>query len=437
MKRWLDYAYSHINRSLSESTEYFLPHSVYIGPIGAIGFPLYYWIWTYIFPQPYENLTLRLIGSFLFLGLAFIKYWPAWLRPYTNHYWMVTITYGVPFFFLYMLLMNNGNIVWGMSTMAGLTLLILVAYNWALFIIMFFVGSLLALLAYTLTTSETVFSPFIVQVPIYLFLIITTSGIFYYPYRLKQEKLQVLASVGAEISHELRTPLMTIQNHAYGLNKNLPALLHAYKLAQANNLSITPIRPDVLKTLERSIQQIENEVRHSNTVIDMLLMNVGKPKINTEEFSYFSMAEIIRQAIDRYPFDSSKERSIIQVNLNQDFQFLGSDILMMHVIFNLIKNALVFTNNTQEASIKVTLDTSANANRIYFRDNGRGIPLQDRAYIFENFYSSGNLDKGAGTGIGLAFCQKVLASFNASIKCDSEFGKYTEFVLSFPLSTKQ
>ncbi|WP_067019581.1 sensor histidine kinase [Marinomonas spartinae] len=431
MKMWFFTVYSRLRQSILESVEYSLPHSFYIGLIGTIGFPLYYWVWSYAFPQPYESLTLRLVGSLLFLGLALLKFWPDWLRPYTTLYWLLTMIYSLPFFFMYMLLMNEGNITWGMSMTAALSILILVAYNWVSFVTMLSSGSVLALTAYILTTDKIIFSNYLSQLPVYLFLIVAGSA-FYFPYRVKQEKLKVLASVGAEISHELRTPLMTIRNHTYGLSKNLPELLRVYKLAQANNLTTPPLRPDVFMALERSIQQIDNEVRHSNTVIDMLLMNVRKPKINTEEFGYFSMSDIIRQAIDRYPFDSSRERSIIRVDLNKDFCFLGSDILMMHVIFNLIKNALVFTNSNPEANIEITLDNADDTNRIYFRDNGRGVAPKDKNSIFENFYSSGNQVIGTGTGIGLSFCKKILATFNASIKCESELEKFTKFILTFP-----
>ena len=38
-----------------------------IGYVGFVGFPTYYIIWKYIFEQPYENIYLRLIGSFFML----------------------------------------------------------------------------------------------------------------------------------------------------------------------------------------------------------------------------------------------------------------------------------------------------------------------------------------------------------------------------------
>ncbi|QUX95110.1 histidine kinase [Marinomonas sp. CT5] len=429
--------YSFIRRSFSESAEYSFPYAFYIGLVGAIGFPLYYYLWTYVFPQPYENFSLRLLGSLLFLGIAFIPVWPAALRPYSHLYWFITMTYSLPFFFIYMLLMNKGNIVWAMSTMAGLSLLILITYNWILTITMFFIGSLFALLVYTLTINKIELSNYLIQLPIYLFLVSAGSIFNYKSIRLKQEKLKVLASVGAEICHELRTPLMTIQNNVYGLNTNLPKLIHAYELAKSHNLVTDQIRPDIFKVLAHSVEQIEKETIHSNTVIDIFLMNLSKSKVDTEQFKRIWMADVIKEAIHRYPYDSDRERRTIKMNLTKDFEFFGSDILMMHVVFNLIKNALAFTKDAKGATIEITLSKDAKANHVFFKDNGKGIPLQDRFLIFENFYSSSNQSRGSGTGIGLAFCKRVLISFNAQIKCYSELGKYTEFVLSFPKQLKK
>ncbi|MGP3372699.1 hypothetical protein ACTVFP_23760, partial [Escherichia coli] len=121
---------------------------------------------------------------------------------------------------------------------------------------------------------------------------------------------------------------MTIQNNAYGLNSNLPKLLHAYDLAKKHDLVTDPIRPDALKAMEYSIQHIKTEVSHSNTIIDMLLMNLRKTELNTDDFVYLSMANTIQEALDRYPFDSQKSKQVVKADLNDDFAFFGSDLLM-------------------------------------------------------------------------------------------------------------
>ncbi|MFV0486242.1 MAG: hybrid sensor histidine kinase/response regulator, partial [Vibrio fluvialis] len=65
--------------------QYAEPNLTLVGWMGFIGFPLYYYIWQYVFPQPYESLLLRSFCSCLFGGIAFRnsvpKLWQRYL-PY-------------------------------------------------------------------------------------------------------------------------------------------------------------------------------------------------------------------------------------------------------------------------------------------------------------------------------------------------------------------
>src|SRR5271156_308 len=73
---------------------------------GAITFPLYWLVWKYLFPQPYENLTLRLVGPALCLLLAAKDWWPPLVRRYLPVLWLAMLLYALPFFFTFMLLQN-------------------------------------------------------------------------------------------------------------------------------------------------------------------------------------------------------------------------------------------------------------------------------------------------------------------------------------------
>lgn len=68
---------------------------------------------------------------------------------------------------------------------------------------------------------------------------------------------------------------------------------------------------------------------------------------------------------------------------------------------------------------------------IDYRDTATGIPKDFVDKIFDQFETKKNLH--GGTGLGLAFCKMVMETcYKGSITCNSEEGKYTEFVLSFP-----
>ena len=86
---------------------------IMIGWIAIVGFPLYYWIWQYLYPQAYENLWLRLIG--MLLAVPFVLARRLNQKPWFDAYFYVTVTYMAPFFFTFMYLMNSGSLVWSQS----------------------------------------------------------------------------------------------------------------------------------------------------------------------------------------------------------------------------------------------------------------------------------------------------------------------------------
>lgn len=81
---------------------------VAVSVCGAFGMPLYYFVWHDLFPQPYEYLTLRLLGGALCLPLTFKDHWPEAMRRYAPVLWYVTVLYVLPFFFTYMTLRRSG-----------------------------------------------------------------------------------------------------------------------------------------------------------------------------------------------------------------------------------------------------------------------------------------------------------------------------------------
>jgi two-component system CAI-1 autoinducer sensor kinase/phosphatase CqsS len=405
-----------MNRSITESTEFSLPQLPIIGLIGFIGFPLYYWVWKYLFPQPYENLTLRLIGSALFFGLLTSHQWPAPYKKYLKIYWVFTLLYSSSFFFTFMLLKNEGNFVWAMSMMAGLTLLILVAYDWMLVTIIFISGSLLAVIcALGINQQESIsIENYLIQIPIYLFMVIAGSALNYKASVNRQEQLKILASVGAEITHELRTPLLSIQHNG----KKIQSAINTLDAQQH-------------KELHDASRNISNETHYANTIIDMLLMNLRGKDVNTTQFSLHSTTDIIHTAIKRYPFRSQQEKDTINIQKGSEFTIWGSDILLVHILFNLIKNALSHTDKS--GAIYISSHTDKQYNRLVFKDTGKGISAKKLPYIFDDFYTTSEC--GAGTGVGLSFCKNAMKQMNGKINCHSVFGEFTQFTLSFPITS--
>ncbi|NCO46663.1 MAG: hybrid sensor histidine kinase/response regulator, partial [Vibrio sp.] len=109
--------------------QYAEPNLTLVGWMGFIGFPLYYYVWTYLFPQPYESMELRAICAILFAGIIFRNSTPKHLQHYLPYYYLFSIGFCLPFFFGYMMLMNDWSTIWAMSFMASIFLHILLVHE--------------------------------------------------------------------------------------------------------------------------------------------------------------------------------------------------------------------------------------------------------------------------------------------------------------------
>jgi len=429
--QWTQQLAERVAQAIKESGHFARYNASAVGLLGVIGFPLYYYIWAYLFPQPYESLCLRLTGAAVCLPLLFHKRWPARWQGYFPVYLAASLTYSLPFLFTYMLLRNQMSLVWSLSTMAAFFLLVLAIYDWLLIILMAVTGVALAWALYLMGGHLTVpLNAYLEQIPIYAFLVIG-GGVFNYSARLvKEEKLKAYATMGRNIAHELRTPLLGIRSAMSAVSHYLPTLIDAHEQATSAGLPVTRIRTSRFEKLRESATRIEDEITYSNTIIDMLLLSAGQASLRTHEFSIHSCNKTLSQALERYPFTSDRERNLIDWTAGPDFQFYGSDLLVNHILFNLIKNALHSVLSARRGRIEIATRTTSDHNLVTVTDTGTGISARELPRIFEHFYTSKGA--GQGTGIGLYFCKLAMESFDGEIRCDSRAGDYTRFTLVFP-----
>jgi signal transduction histidine kinase len=434
MKRLIA-SFHYAAHAFKRDTAYFAPRHFYFGLLACFGFPLYYVIWHILFPQPYENLVLRLFGAIIFLPIVFARDWAAKLANVFLVYWYLALLFALPFFFSFMMFKNNGSTVWLLSTLVALFIMILLL-DWINLLVHIVVGVSTAAAAYHATTPGQLALPAetLEFVPIFLFAIAMGLIVNYSAERLKQERLKAMLATAGTIAHELRTPLLGIKSGASGLRQYLPNLMQAYRVAAANKLIDAPIRTAHLDSMVGVLERIELEADRSNTVIDMLLMNVrGSASDQRHHFVACSIVQCVEIALRRYPFVSERERALINWRPHTDFNFHGSELLMAHVIFNLLKNALRHIAQAGKGEIWIDLSAGPSDNRLMFRDTGTGIHPDVLPHIFTRFSAWQTDGKSAETtGIGLAFCREVMQAFGGDISCRSLLGEFATFVLRFP-----
>ncbi|AIY39296.1 sensor histidine kinase/response regulator LuxN [Collimonas arenae] len=386
--------------------------------IAVIGMPLYYVVWAYWFPQPYENLGLRIFGIVLCLPAIALRHQipKRWLTAY----FFISLTYIAPFFFTFMFLMNDGSPVWGQSLL--IAVIILFHFDTTLAFLSYLTGTMFAYFAFAALHGGLVPPSFhaLEQWPIQLFAIVTVSIAKVGRKVLAQEKLAGMATALATVSHELRTPLRSINANARGLSR----------LLQENAVPSSPSQVP----MEKALARIEFEVRHMNNVIDLFLLSASTGRENLVATDIVSMTAAVDLMMQRYPFVNQEQRDLVAITVRSDFRLLGQTELCSMVLINLLRNALTSIQRIGKGRIRIVLDGARARPRLLFIDTGSGIEPGRTEQIFERFYA---YPEHNGTGIGLAFCKDVLSAWGARIRVVSRPLGYTIFVLEFPPVVQQ
>jgi PAS domain S-box-containing protein len=199
--------------------------------------------------------------------------------------------------------------------------------------------------------------------------------------------------------HDLRAPLTAI---VYALQTTL------------ENID-TPQGVSIAKrSLSRGLSSANEMLELVGTLLD-----IRKGKAMALERTSTAIDELIETAQMRLL--SAAERANIQINLVIPPSLPTADVdpaKIVRVIVNLLDNAIRFT--PAGGKIQISVDHQSAQNKILVRiaDSGPGIPEKERVRVFEQFWQSKEqkpLRGNKGSGIGLAFCQRVLEAHGERI----------------------
>lgn len=397
------------------------------GCLGFIGFPLYYWIWTFLFPQAYENLTLRLIGSIICIPFIFALM--VGEKKWIEIYFYIVITYAFPFFFTFMYLMNEASPVWSQSLM--IMVAIIFSFDIKITILSTLIGATAGVLyyQYNIGIAEINYWHRIYEnIPTIIFSITSASIIKIGKRVSNEEKLGTLATGISTAAHELRNPLASIVVYIGALEK--------YISSATDNKQLPPAKiakPFSLQDkLSEGLTLIKSQIFYANSTINILVTNAWKGKNKAQSTDHFEIKAAIINAIELYPFPNTKKPKNIQLQLEENAYIKGDEKLFTLILHNLIKNAYKAISRGSHKNGIIIIKTQKNKDGhlcLSFKDNGCGIQKNHMPYLFQRFFS---YPPNSGTGIGLAFCRDVLNEWGAKMTCLSKEYAYTEFIISFP-----
>jgi signal transduction histidine kinase/ActR/RegA family two-component response regulator len=391
----------------------------WIGVVGFIAFPLFYVLRRKAALEPgYDDLSLRLVASALCLLLALRSFWPERLKRFYIGYSYLTVFYCLSFLLSFTMLKNQGGTPAVMNMLIGAIIVVLLA-DWRNTVLILVAGYVLATLAYGLTEPVLrIPHEFVIGAGSSILVVVAGTVSHYGQKRAELERMRrVYSGLAGSIAHEMRTPLAHVQHTLDTIDAILARAGHPGGLARQQH-----------GELSEAVLQGRQAVARGLQGITMTLQELSGRAIDTRDFTPLSAFHCVRKAVDEYAYENARQRGSVNVRMLEDFAFRGEETAFVLILFNLLKNALYYLPVHPHAAITITVEREP-FHRVVVHDTGPGIAPELAGRLFEEFQSVG---KSEGTGLGLAFCRRVMQAFGGEIACRSEPGRFTEFTLSFP-----
>ncbi len=218
----------------------------------------------------------------------------------------------------------------------------------------------------------------------------------------------------ANISHELKTPMTTISGFIDGIMDG----------------TIAPERQ------QHYLQIVSDEVHRLSRLVQSMLslskLESGETKINAQRFDLSSVVTSILFAQEQRITSKNIEVSGLD---KMDSVIVNADKDLIHqVVYNLVDNAVKFTN--ENGKITICTEVCDSGARFSIRNTGEGIPTESLPYVFDRFYKidrsrSANKDS---TGLGLHIAKTIIGVHSGRISVSSVYGSYAEFSFILPLN---
>jgi PAS domain S-box-containing protein len=240
------------------------------------------------------------------------------------------------------------------------------------------------------------------------------------------------------LSHDLKTPIT--------------AIVGSLDLVRDGHLG--PVNGDQREYLESAVESCTEMVEMIDTLLDIHKFEAGKM---ITVFKSEDPIQILQKVFSRFRTVANREDINLHTTIKEPLPHVQMDrSKVFRLLGNLISNALKFTPEGGEIEIGamvVRLSTDLRKRipeqlyppqelpargkflQMFVRDTGSGIAGEDLLTIFDRFVQARirRNRKSGGSGLGLAFCRKVMDVHHGYIWAESEEGKGSSFFLLMPV----
>jgi signal transduction histidine kinase len=230
--------------------------------------------------------------------------------------------------------------------------------------------------------------------------------------KAQNTQLQALATLGSAtcmIAHEINNLLTPLTTYA--------------ALAVQN--------PDDTALAKKVLDKTVRNCRRASRIMQSMLAVANGQDHETERVGVQTMVEEVFTCLCR---DFVKDGITVQTSIPEDIQVACVPVQIEQVLMNLILNA-------REAMLpgggilKITASADGEHVQIVVNDTGRGILPEHLTSVFRPFFTTKNgkdRSTGSGSGVGLAFCRRIVDAHRGEIGVTSQPGKGSTFTVRLP-----
>jgi len=228
--------------------------------------------------------------------------------------------------------------------------------------------------------------------------------------KLRSERLAVIGTMSARLAHEIRNPLSSITLNV--------------ELVRDEIETLTQRNPETGRESRELLRALDSEVRRVQRVTEDYLKFARLPRPRCQPV-------VLNELLDQQLGFMGSLFAASQVQLITEFAadlpvIQADEGQLWQAVLNLIRNAI----EAMPAGGLLTVRTAARPGWVVLTitDTGKGLTDEERQHLFKPFFST----KVGGTGLGLPLTQQVITEHAGTIRCDSQPGHGTTFVIELP-----
>jgi two-component system nitrogen regulation sensor histidine kinase NtrY len=214
----------------------------------------------------------------------------------------------------------------------------------------------------------------------------------------------------------------------------------ARRIAHEIKNPLTPIQLSAQRLRKRYLTRFNEDEKVFDECTGMIIKSVDELKTLVDEFSNFArmpaiqpaannLNDIIAEALTLYQeahrsitFSFRPDGSIPVFPLDRD--------QIKRVLINLLDNAVAAVGEEGNVDLESAYDKELKMATFVVADNGVGIAPEDRARLFEPYFST----KKSGTGLGLAIVNSIISDHHGFIRVKDNIPRGTRFIIELPVS---